>query len=238
MNEMELLRKLAQETPLPAPAELQEARARLLAAIAADPATSATSATSAASVAEATTGQPDSSSGHPAEPLRPPAPEPLRPPAPEPLRPPAPAPVLTAARFMYGGAISSAALLVVALPFAGDVKGSVLGYRLTPTPLIITLVILAGLALIGLWLRMARATTQGRNWARILSTVLFGLATLELLSSLEAIGKNGVAQVFFAGLTWLSGLGAVWMLWRPASSAFFESAKQMRTRPPSQISGP
>jgi Sigma-70 region 2 len=37
---------------------------------------------------------------------------------------------------------------------------------------------------------------------------------------------------------WLSGLGAVWMLWRPASSAFFKSAKQMRSRPSSQISGP
>ena len=215
MNEMELLRKLAQETPLPAPAELREARARLLAAIAADP------APPAVAVAEAATGQPDSSSGHPAELLR----------------PPAPAPVLTAARFMYGGAISSAALLIVALPFAGDVKGNVLGHRLTPTPLIITLVILAGLALIGLWLWMARATTQGRNWARILSTVLFGLATLELLSAVETIGKNGDAQACFAGLTWLSGLAAVWMLWRPASSAFFESAKQMRSRPPSQIGG-
>jgi hypothetical protein len=139
---------------------------------------------------------------------------------------------------MYGGAISSAALLIVSLPFAGDVKGHVLGYRLTPTPLTITLVTLAALAVIGLWLWMARATTQGRSWARILSTVLFGLATLELLSSLEAIGKNGVVQALITALTWLSGLGAVWMLWRPASSAFFESAKQMRSRPPSQISGP
>ena len=38
MNEMELLRELAQETPLPAPAELDAARARLAAAIATDPA--------------------------------------------------------------------------------------------------------------------------------------------------------------------------------------------------------
>ena len=38
MNDMELLRELAQETPLPAPAELDAARARLAAAIAADPA--------------------------------------------------------------------------------------------------------------------------------------------------------------------------------------------------------
>jgi hypothetical protein len=209
MNEMELLRELAQQTPLPAPAELAAARARLLAAITTDPATYATA------VAQATTGQP----AHP-------------------LRPPAPAPVRTAARFMRGGAISSAALVIVALPFAGDLNGHVLGHRMAPTPLTITLVILAGLALIGLWLWMARATSQGRGWARILSTVLFCLATLEFLSALEVIGKNGVAQAFVAGLTWLSGLGAVWLLWRPASSAFFKSAKAARSRPPPQISGP
>jgi len=37
MNEMELLQRMAQETPLPALAELDAARARLGAAIAADP---------------------------------------------------------------------------------------------------------------------------------------------------------------------------------------------------------
>jgi hypothetical protein len=216
MNEMELLRELAQETPLPAPGELDAARARLVAAITTDPATYSTA------LAQATADQPGPPAGQLAGPLR----------------PAAPAPVLTAARFMRGGAISSAALLIVALPFAGDVNGEVLGYRLIPNPLTITLVILAGLALIGLWLWMARATSQGRNWARIVSTVLFGLATLELLSALEMIGKVGLANAFFTGLTWLSGLGAVWMLWRPASSAFFLSAKEMRSRPPSQIPGP
>jgi hypothetical protein len=216
MNEMELLRELAQQTPLPAAGELDAARARLLAAITTDPATYATA------LAEVTTDQPDMPAGQPAGLLR----------------PPAPAPVRAAARFMRGGAIPSAALLIVSLPFAGDVRGHVLGHRLTPTPLTITLVTLAGLALIGLWLWMAWATSQGKNWARILSTVLFGLATLAFLSALEAIGKDGIAQAFFAGLTWLSGLGAVWMLWRPASSAFFKSAKAARSRPPSQISGP
>jgi hypothetical protein len=200
MTEMELLRELAQETPLPAEAELAGARARVVAAITTDP------TTYAAAVAKDTTSQLDLSTGQPTEPLR----------------HPAPAPVLTAAKFMRGGAISSAALLIVTLPFAGDLKGDVLGRRLTPTPLLITLVIAVGLAVIGLWLWMARATSQGKNWARILSTVLFGLATLELLSAIEVIGKNGVAQAFFAALTWLSGLGAVWMLWRPASSAFFK----------------
>jgi hypothetical protein len=208
MNDMELLRELGHETPLPAPAELDAARARLLAAITADPATQATA------VAEAATHRPDPSAGRAAEPLL----------------PPAPAPVLTAGKFMRGGAITSTAYLIAALPFSDDIKGNVLGHRLSATPLVITLVILAGLAIIALWLWMAWATSRGRNWARILSTVLFGLATLEL------IGTRGLALAA-AVLTWLSGLAAVWLLWRPASSAFFKSARPVRSRPPSQIPG-
>jgi len=241
MNEMELLRELAQEEPLPAPADLDAARARLAAAIAADPA-----AARPAAVAETAVSQPGPSAVSQPGPsaVSQPGPSAVSQPGPsagqpvEALRPAAPAPVLAAARFMYGGAISTAALLIVAVPFAGDVKGTVLGHRLTPTPLIITLVFLAGLGLVGLWLWLARATTQGRNWARTGSAVLFGLASYELLSAIGAIGKNGVANAVFAALTWLSGLGAVWMLWRPASSAFFKSAREMRSRPPSQISGP
>ena len=143
----------------------------------------------------------------------------------EPLRPPAPAPVLTAVKLMYGGAVGTAVYLIIALVFIGDIKAyhvAVLGHRLTTAqlsdwrPLIITLVIVVGLVMIALWLWMARAIGQGRNWARILSTVLVGLATLGLS------GDHGVAQVFCAWLTWLTGLAAVWLFWRPASSAFFK----------------
>ena len=56
---------------------------------------------------------------------------------------------------------------------------------------------------VALWLWMARAFGQGRNRARILSTVLFGLAMLELT------GIHGLAQLFCAMLTWLTGLAAV-----------------------------
>jgi hypothetical protein len=216
MNEMELLRELARETPLPAPAELDGARARLVAAITAD------SATYATAVAGATTSRPDPSAG----------------PAVDPLRPAPPAPVLSAIRFMYGGAVGSAVVfLIAAVPFMGDLHGRLLGHRVTATPLSITLfVIVFGLIPIALWLWLARAVGQGRNWARIVSTVLFGLATLGLLLALGAIHAAGVAQAFFAALTWLSGLAAVWMVWRPASSTFFRSVRAPRPR--SQISGP
>jgi hypothetical protein len=147
----------------------------------------------------------------------------------EPLRPPAPAPVLSAVKLMYGGVVGTVMQLIIALAFIGDIKAyhlAVLGHHLTTAqlshlrPLIITLVIVVGLVVIALWLSMARAVGQGRNWARILSTVLFGLATLEL------IGNHGVAQVLWAMLTWLTGLAAVWQLWRPASSAFFRRCRQ------------
>jgi len=214
MNEMELLWQMAQETPLPAPGELDAARARLVAAITPDP------ATDTAAVAEGAT---HPAAGQPAGPLRPPA------------------PVRTAAKFMQAGAIGSAAGLIVLLAFSWDTSLyhlTLLGHHYTTAqlghlrPLLITAAVAVGLALIAVWLWMARATSQGKNWARITSTVLFALATLQL------IGNHGVVQVFYAVLTWLTGLPAVWLLWRPASSAFFKSAKALRSQPPSQISGP
>jgi hypothetical protein len=68
---------------------------------------------------------------------------------------------------------------------------------------------------------MARAVGQGRDWARILSALLFTLATLQLIEG------QGAAQVFCAALTWLSGLAAVWLLWRPACSAFFKPQRSV-----------
>src|SRR5580692_10614094 len=87
-----------------------------------------------------------------------------------PQRPPAPAPVLTAAKFMYGGAAVSTVYLIAALPFIGDIHGTWDGHPLTASPLTITVVIVVfGLVPIALWLWMARAASQGKNWARILS---------------------------------------------------------------------
>jgi hypothetical protein len=133
------------------------------------------------------------------------------------LRAAAPAPVRAAARLMYGGAAFSAAVLIATLPFMGDIHGKALGYRLTATPVTITVVIVVfGLIPVALWLWLARAASQGRDWARVLSTVLFTLVTLQLIES------RGIVQAFTVALTWLIGLAAVWLLWRPACSAFFK----------------
>ena len=154
-----------------------------------------------------------------------------------PLRPAAPAPVLTAVKLMYAGAAVSTAGLIIGLALIiVDIKaaarGRFLGHSLAAPqirPLIITVWIVFALAVIALWLWMARADGQGRNWARILSTVLFGLATLQLISQAsvqQPVSHAGFAVMVFGVivpvLALVVGLAAVWLLWRPASSAFFK----------------
>ena len=161
--------------------------------------------------------------------------QPPRPPQPsQPPRPPRPpAPVLTAVKLMYAGAAVSTAGLIIGLALIivdiqAAARGRFLGHSLAaPKPLVLAVWVLFGLVVIALWLWMARANGQGRNWARIVSTVLFGAATLDLT---EVFGPPGIRLSLvpvIAGsptvpvLYWLVGLAAVWLLWRPASRAFF-----------------
>ena len=164
----------------------------------------------------------------------------------KPLRPPAPAPVLTAVKLMYAGAAVNAVAVIISLSLISGIRAALrkanpglTAAQVRDLNTLIALAIAVGLVVIALWLWMARTNGQGRTWARILSTVLFGLATLELpadiqLSHLGHLVLGGQVQpvihygfgvtvlaVIVPVLTWLAGLAAVWLLWRPASSAFF-----------------
>jgi hypothetical protein len=96
--------------------------------------------------------------------------------------------VRAAVRLMCAGAAVSTVSLIIGLAVIADIRTchAVLGRRLTAaqvsqvnTP-VITQVIVSCLVPVAVWLWMARATGQGRNWARILFTALFGLTTLTL----------------------------------------------------------
>jgi len=89
----------------------------------------------------------------------------------------------------------------------------------------IALGVAAGLIGLVLWLWMARKTSQGRPWARILSTILFALCSLDLLSVFRG-GGSSVFTTVSALLTWLIGLGTVILLWMPTSSAYFTSHRR------------
>ena len=143
-------------------------------------------------------------------------------------RPPAPPSVVNAVKLMYIGAAVSTVSLIVAFIDISGTKAAIKRARpdLTATQVnqlntfIITLAIVSGLIGIALWLWMARANGQGKNWARIVSTVLFGLATLDLIGVFSQ-PKTAIGLVFPV-LTWLVGAAAVWLLWRPDSTAFFK----------------
>jgi len=142
-------------------------------------------------------------------------------------RPPAPPSVANAVKLMYAGAAVSAVSLIISLADISGTKTAIRKARpnLTATQVsqlntfIISLAIVSGLIGIGLWLWMARANNQGKNWARIVSTVLFGLATLDLVGVFSQ--PKTLLGLIFPVLTWLVGLGAIWLLWRPDSTAFF-----------------
>jgi hypothetical protein len=154
----------------------------------------------------------------------------------EPPQPPAPTSVLTAVKLMYAGAAVSAVELIIGLALIivdinAAARGRFLGHGLAgQKPLVITVWVVLGLVMIALWLWMARANGQARNWARILSTVLFGLATLQLRGDFTqpvSHTGSGATVLYYASAAlfvavWLVGGAAVWLLWRPASSAFFK----------------
>ena len=142
--------------------------------------------------------------------------------------------VRAAVKLMYAGAAVSTVNLIILMALIGDAKAyhAMLGYHLTAaqvsrlTTLFITVSILWALVPIALWLWMARACGRGRNWARIVSTLLFGVATLDLTGFFGPRGfrVSLVLTVFgptIPVLYWLVGLAVVWLLWRPASRAFF-----------------
>jgi hypothetical protein len=143
-------------------------------------------------------------------------------------RPPAPPSVVNAVKLMYVGAAVSTVSLVITLADIGGLKAAIKKAKPTWTAtqvnqydrLIISLAIVSGLIGVALWLWMSWANKNGKSWARIVSTVLFCLATLDLVG---VFGQPSTAiALIFPVLTWLVGLGAVFFLWRPDATAFFK----------------
>jgi hypothetical protein len=73
----------------------------------------------------------------------------------------------------------------------------------------------------GLWWWMAIANGRGRSWARIVSTVFFGLSTMSLLASL--IQPQPVLSRVLGIVQWLVGLAVIVLIWRRESSQFYRA---------------
>jgi hypothetical protein len=150
-----------------------------------------------------------------------------------------PATLQWSVKLMLAGAAVSTVYLVFAVIVTFSVKSSLARWNATEpkakqlttsqlnslaTYYIVSTVII-GLIAIGLWLWMARMNTAGRSWARITASVLFLLRTYYTYVS---IGQTHGAATLITStaivlVTWLIGLAALWLLWRPASSAFIKA---------------
>lgn len=147
--------------------------------------------------------------------------------APEPVRPGPPPSVVMAVRLMYAGAVVSALSLIVGLATVGSLRSSL--HKSDPSltasqlhnlqTVVVVGSVFIGVISIGLWVWMALMNKAGKSWARVVSTVLFGLDTLFLLLGVARAGAAGGTLVSI--LTWLVGLGAIIFLWRKDSSAYF-----------------
>ncbi len=150
-------------------------------------------------------------------------------------RPPQPQSVRIAVLFMYAGAALSAVSLIVSLALSGRIKSAVgtaarkvrTGKPLTVNQIhaienfYIVLIVVILLIAIGLWLWMAWANGRGKGWARILSSVLFGLNTLWLVVS---VGRTGGPAIFI-GIGWLIGLAAMVFLWRRDTTQYINQSQ-------------
>lgn len=132
---------------------------------------------------------------------------------------PAPASVRRAVYLMYAGAVVyliSGIVGVISLGNAGPGSSSVSG---AGGGAIIAMVVISIVIPILLWLWMAWKCKAGRPWARIVSTVLFGLGTLATLLLLASTTGFWAPLGMIAG--WLAGLGATILLWQRSSSRYF-----------------
>lgn len=163
-----------------------------------------------------------------------PPPPPVEPSA---ARPEPPQSVLTAVRLMYAGAVLSLLSFITTMVTMGGLREEIernasagSGGQLSDTQVdaIVTftlgLAVIAGLIGAGLWFWMARANLKGRNWARILATVFFGLNTLGVVSTFTQDAGQQAIGLAFSVVIWLVGLGAVIFMWRPDNAPFYQPA--------------
>jgi hypothetical protein len=153
-------------------------------------------------------------------------------PDPEPVQPEPPTPVQNAVKLMYAGAAVSAISLIITLVTIGSLRTAIHNADPTLTPAkvhsaevaAVAVAVIFGLIGIGLWVWMAFANKAGKNWARITATVFFALDTLSVLASLRQ-AEPALSRVISI-LIWLIGLGAIILLWRRDSSAYFAASRR------------
>jgi hypothetical protein len=138
---------------------------------------------------------------------------------------PQPGTVRGAVRLMLAGAVAELAALITIVVTIGNVHAAVLArdpanWHGTLVHLTIDEVALP--LAIGLWLWLAWANGRGQDWARMVSSACFGLATLSMLGVLsQGAAAIAPADVIAAAVVWALGLASVVLIFTPASNPYY-----------------
>lgn len=152
---------------------------------------------------------------------------------PEPAtRPPVPQSITRAVQLMYAGAAASLIGIIIALTTLSSIKSQIISKNpsLTATQVnnaehvAIGILIASGLLGAALWLWMAQSSKAGKNWARIVSTVLFAIQTINVVAGASAISSGGASRIYSI-VIWLIGLGAIIFLWQRSSTEYFKTPR-------------
>jgi hypothetical protein len=154
--------------------------------------------------------------------------------APEPVRPAAaPTSVTRAVQAMYVGAAASLIGIIITIIDRHAIRTTLANHnhKLTASQLntdyhvALGVAIVGGLIGVGLWIWMAFMCKAGKSWARIVSSVFFGIETINLGVGSAATGTGGATRIYGI-LIWLIGLVAIIFLWQRPSTEFFKGAPQ------------
>jgi hypothetical protein len=139
--------------------------------------------------------------------------------------------IQNAVRFIYAGAAIEALSVILEIAVVrGRIRSIVATESATPLTATqlntveavgVVILLLGGAIGASLWLWMAAKNKAGRRWARIVSTVFFGLSTVGLLATI--LQPVGGAYKIIPVADWVVGLVAIVLLWQQESSDFFDA---------------
>ena len=143
----------------------------------------------------------------------------------------APQSVLRAVRVMYVGLAASLLGILVDMTTLSATRSEIIKQNPKFTTaqvnsaehLEIGLFIAGGLIGAALWLWMAQSCRAGKGWARVVSTVLFGIDTLSVLVGTATVSGGGLTRIY-GFVIWAIGLVAIFLLWQRSSSDYFRGA--------------
>ena len=144
----------------------------------------------------------------------------------------APQSVLRAVRVMYVGLAASLLGILVDMTTLSATRSEIIKQNPKFTTaqinsaehLEIGLFIASGLIGAALWLWMAQSCRAGKGWARVVSTVFFGIDTLSVFVGAAGVQGGGGLSRIYGFVVWAIGLIAIILLWQRSSSDYFRGA--------------